>query len=164
MKKFEKSMHHHCIKLEYNTKVISKSHDYRIYKDAVLLTPGEWSDSITNSPIRYSSIALSKYASNWIDRYLNLDHNWSVVNRIGVVENPKFFNGKLMADLYINPITTNARDTIALIDANMIRHLSVELQSDDYWDSSDRIRCADNIQFMGCAVVTSPADINTRIK
>ena len=164
MKKFERVTHYHSIKLEYDTKIIRKSHDYRIYKDAILLTPGEWSDSITNSPIRYSAGALSKYSSNWTSKYLNLDHEWSVVNRIGMVEKPKFFNGKLMADLYINPITTNARDTIALIDADMIQHLSVELQSDDYWDSSDRIRCADNIEFIGCAVVTMPADLHTRIK
>ena len=52
---------------------------------------------------------------------------------------------------------------LALIDNNLVNWLSVELISNDTWD--DDVRCyADDIEFIGCAVVLFPASDNVYIK
>ena len=164
MKKKIKSLHYPKISFKYNTKIISKSSDARIYTDCILLTEGEYSDSIGRQPVVYSQYELSKAVKNWESNYLNLDHSFEVLKRLGFIKNPHLGkNGEILGDLYIFPITQTARDTIALIDNGLINWLSVELTSEDTWDSIVCKRNATDIRFIGAAIVTYPADSNTRV-
>jgi len=162
-KKNERNLHFPVIPFEYNEKIISKSTDVRIYREAVLLTEGEFTDSISRSPIMYTKAEISKGSSNWSNNYLNLDHSFEVLKRLGFVKNPIFRDGCLKGDLYIFPITQAARDVIAQIDNGLVNWLSVEITTEDYWNNKDNKRYASNIEFMGAAIVLMPADKNTRI-
>jgi len=164
MKKIVKSIHTPLVKFEFDNKYVDKSTDARIYRDVTLLLPGSWSDSITQSPVLYREDVLKKYASNWEENYLNLDHSYKVLDRIGYIMNPHFSNGKVKADLYIYPITRNARDVISLIDKNLINWLSVEIKTEDDWDSRNNIRYVRQMSFLGAAIVTSPACAGAKIK
>jgi len=158
--------HYVDIKFEYENKIINKARlgGARIYKNAILLTPGEWSDSVTRAPVLYSSEELNKGHKRWMGNYLNVNHSWNVEDRIGLVRNPSFKSDKVLADLYIYPITQRSKDVIALIDAGLVNNLSVELATKDIWDAKKNMRVAKDIRFIGLAVVTDPADPNTRIK
>ena len=151
------------IPFEYNKKLQSKSTDARIYKDTILLTPGEFTDSISRSAVVYTEEAIRESASNWSGNYLNLDHSYSSLDRLGFVKNTYYRKGAVRGDLYIFPITNNAKDIIALIDAGLVNWLSVELTTDDYWDSEDSKRYASDIKYIGAAICLSPADTSTRI-
>jgi len=159
----QKQNHKITVKLDYNKKIIEKDGGARIYRDCVLLTPGAWSDSTGMSAIEYTETELRRAAGNWSSNFLNLDHRWDVLSRIGHVENTHWNDG-VRGDLYIYPITQNARDAISLIDADMINELSVELMSRDVWKSEDEKRYATDIEFVGTAVVVMGACRETRIK
>ena len=146
------------------SRIIYKSGDSKIYKDVVILTPGDWSDAITNAPVRYTSDELRASCNNWTKNYLNLDHNWTVLNRIGYVLNPRYVNNKVVADLQIFRATQNGKDTIESIEEGLINEVSVELLSTDRWDSKENVRFATDIEFIGCAIVTEGACRETRIK
>lgn len=111
----------------------------------------------------YTREELSKSAGNWEQNYLNLDHSFDVRDRLGFVENTYFHKGKVKGDLHIFPITQAARDTIALIDADLVNWLSVEITTEDYWNENDNKRYASNISFIGAAICLYPADQSTRI-
>jgi len=160
----ERVNHKLITKFVYDDKIIQKSGDARIYNNAILLTPGAWSDAITKSPVEYTEEQLKKSAMRWESNYLNIDHSQGTLDRIGLVKNQKWFKGSVMADLYIYPITNNSRDTIALIDAGLVNSLSVELSSVDRWDFSTNKRFAEDITFHGCACVLDPACSETRIR
>ena len=81
------------IPFEYNKKLQSKSTDARIYKDTILLTPGEFTDSISRSAVVYTEDAIKESASNWTGNYLNLDHSYETLKRLGFVKNTYFRNG-----------------------------------------------------------------------
>lgn len=157
---------------EYKVKSYGPEHLYksnlRIYKGAVLLTPGTWSDSITNAPVLYRSDKLRKFSKNWEANTLTLGHDpmgADPLKVIGTVENQRWENGAVVGDLYINTILRSGQDAVALIEAGLINNLSVEMRTKDYWDSKDNIRCADDIRFQGVAIVGShPACKGTRIK
>ena len=157
-----KTNHKLSVKFSYNDKIIEKSGDARIYRDAILLTPGAWSDSLAGAPVEYTPSELKKSAGKWTSNYLNLDHNWSVLSRIGYVENTHWNKG-VRGDLHIHPITQNAKDTITMIDAGFVNHLSVELMSEDIWKAEDEKRYATNIEFIGLGVVLHPACPDSRI-
>jgi hypothetical protein len=163
-KKNERSLHFPLIPFEYNKKILSKSTDVRIYKDTILLTEGEFCDSITRSPIVYTSEEISKGATNWSSNYLNLDHSFEVQKRLGFVKNTYYKDKAVRGDLYIFPITQAAKDTIALIDADLVNWLSVEITTEDYWNNEDDKRYASNIEYIGAAICLYPADSKTRIK
>jgi len=150
-------------KFEYDTKIIQKG-DARVYNNAILLTPGAWSDCITRAPVEYTSEQLSKSATRWKENYLNIDHSRGTLDRIGYIKNARWYNKSVIGDLHIYPITQNAKDTIALIDAGLVNSLSVELSSVDRWDFQTNKRFAEDIEFFGCAVVLDPACENTRIR
>ena len=153
-------------KLEYKTKLIHKDRHggARVYKDAILLTPGEWSDAVTKAPVLYSSHEIKKSASNWERDRLNVNHSWFVEDQIGYVRNTYFSDDKLKGDLYIYPITNRARDTIALIDAKLVNDVSVEVATRDEWDTEKGMRIAKDLLFFGLAVVTDGACSDARIK
>ena len=129
----------------------------RIYKDAVLMVPGIYQDSKSRLKIFYKEDILRKNATNWKSNFLNVDHNLSVLSRIGFVENPRWDKNALIADLRIMPITTVAKDIIGLIDNNIINALSIEAITDEYFDNSLSCLCLKNIEFLGVAIVTTPA-------
>ena len=143
--------------------MFSKSTEFRIYRDACLLTPGEYTDSISMVPILYKDNVMKRYADNWTTEWLNLDHSRDTQKRIGYVRN-HYWNGKaVMGDLYIFPGTTAGSDTIAQIDAGLLNKLSVEVMSDDSWNNELQVRQVDTMQFIGSAVVTEPACEHTYI-
>jgi hypothetical protein len=160
----ERTNHKLISKFSYDNKIIQKSGDARVYNNAILLTPGSWSDAMTKAPVEYTDKQLSKSASRWEENYLNIDHSRGTLDRIGLVKNPKWYKGAVMADLYIYPITQRARDTIALIDAGLVNSLSVELSSVDRWDFNTNKRFAEDISFFGTAVVLDPACTSTKIR
>lgn len=155
--------HIHNVPLKYNTKILQKSSDVRIYKDTILLTPGEFSDAMTMSPVVYTDFELQKSAQNWDSDFLNIDHSWGTLDRIGYVKNTYGKKGIVYGDLHIYPITQRAKDTISLIDAGLVNWLSVEIMTHDRWDNKEKKMYAEDITFIGCAVVTHPACENTRI-
>jgi hypothetical protein len=157
--------HRPIVDFKYNKKIILKSSDVRIYKDVVILTPGEWSDAMTQSPVVYTDLELEKGSRMWSKNFLNIDHSWGTLDRIGYVRNPYYHRHiGVMGDLHIYPITERARDTIALIDAGLVNWLSAEIATQDIWNGDEQKRYATQIEFIGCAVVTSPACGETRIR
>jgi len=160
----ERVNHKLISKFVYDNKIIQKSGDARVYNNAILLTPGSWSDAMTKAPVEYTEDQLCKSASRWEENYLNIDHSRGTLDRIGTVNNPRWFKGCVMADLFIYPITQNAKDAIALIDSGMVNSLSVELSSLDKWDNNTNKRFAEDITFFGLAVCTDPACKDTKIK
>ena len=150
-------------KLEFNDKIIQKFGDARIYRDCIMLTPGSWSDSLTRAPVEYTPDELAKSATNWLGSYLDLDHQFGVLDRIGLVRNQHWINNAIMGDIHIYPITQNARDTIAQIDAGMINELSVELMSRDEYDYENDRLLATDIKFIGLGIVTAGACRSTKI-
>jgi len=163
-KKSERNLHSPLIPFKYDKKVLSKSTDVRIYRDTTLLTVGEYADSMSPAPVVYTEQALKDSATNWSSNYLNVDHSFEVQKRLGFIKNAYWRDGKVMGDLYIFPITQAAKDTIALIDAGLVNWLSVEITTRDEWNSEDNKRYANDIEFIGAAVVLYPADPHTRIK
>ena len=161
--KTERNLHWPTIKFDYNTKILKKSTDVRIYSNTIILTPGEFTDSMCRMPVVYSEDELKLSADRWDENFLNVDHCFDVQSRIGYVKNPRWHKGAVRGDLHIFPITQTAKDTIALIDAGLVNWLSAELTTQDVWDSNQNKRLATDIEFIGCAVVLYPADSNTRI-
>jgi len=160
----ERQTHRVLTKFKFNDKIIEKAGGARIYRDTTLLTPGSWSDSLGMSEVEYTPEELKKSAKHWDANYLNIDHNWGVLSRIGHIENTHWSDNAVKGDLYIYPITNTSRDTIALIDAKLINELSVELMSRDVWKSEDTKRYATEITYMGAAVVTMGACRETKIQ
>lgn len=150
-------------KWEYDDKIIQKAGDARVYRNCIFLTPGSWTDAITQAPVEYSSDELAKGSNNWIANFLNVDHSYRTNDRVGYAMNPRWFGNAVMGDIHIHPITRTAKDTIAQIDAGLINELSVELLSRDVWSEDQTKLLATDIKFCGLAVVTDGACRDTRI-
>ncbi len=163
MKNKVNTFHTCSVKFDYNKRIISKSTDAKIYRGVTLITPGTFVDSITQAPVKYSKEVLREFASNWTENYLNLDHSYETLDRIGYIENPRFEDGVVKADLYIYPVTDNAKDVINLIDNGLINWLSVEITTEDYWSQEDDRRYAQDIEYIGAAIVLHPACEGSRI-
>jgi len=146
----------------YSDKIIEKSGDARIYRDALILTPGIYSDSVVKSKTNFSSKELSKAINRWESNFLNLDHSRKTLDRIGYVKNIYWKDG-IFGDLYIYPITTNAKDAISLIDAGLVNSLSIEMTAEDKWDPIENIRVATDIIYFGVAIVTQTGCKDSRI-
>ena len=122
---------------------------------------------ITQSPVIYKPEVIKKYSSNWKSNYIDLGHSWAPLDFIGTVQNQHFFENALHGDLYINPNTRNGEDTITLIDCGILNSLSVEMMTDDSWDSDSQMKCANELEFMGVAICgpqPGPACKDTRIQ
>ena len=159
---------------EYDKKKITKG-DGRLYQDAILLKEGEYSDSITMSPIVYTKEQL-KAIPNHISRksdyfpidddriYLNMDHRPNeVLTRIGYVPNIYFLDNALRGDIYLHCLTRNSNDVRRLIDAGYVSHLSVEIMTKDSYSVEDDKVYAEDIVLVGLAVVLHPACPDSRI-
>lgn len=152
------------IPFSYNNKIISKS-KYRIYRDVVLLTPGEFVDALSNDKAIIKANVLKNTALKWESRYLDIDHAVNkVLARIGYVE-PRGWNGKaVIGDLFILPITQNARDTIALIDAGLITDVSVEIRTEEFWCEEKEGFEITDITYLGVGIVTKGACPDAKIR
>lgn len=158
------TVHKHILKLSYDNVTLSQYDDFRIYRNATILSPGEWTDCISHTPIVYSEEELTKNATNWRGNYLDLDHSFAVNDRIGYVQNPHAEDGCVKADLYILKNVQSGRDTITRIDCGLINEVSAELTTNDRYDYSNDKYLAEDICFLGAAVVTYGACSNTKIK
>lgn len=129
----------------------------RIYKDAVLLTEGVYTDSFSRRTMFYDGNVIAKNAKNWKSNYLTIDHSKSILDRIGYIENPHWDGKSLLADLRILPITQRAKDIISLVDNNMASGFSIEAETEEVYDTKRKMLRLSNITFLGGSVVTSPA-------
>lgn len=167
MELFEPSLKLHNLDFNYNTSIIQKSNGQKVYKDVVILTPGVWADSISNSQIMYKEDVIRRDYSNWDNlKYVNLGHSHFPLDLVGTVQDPYYDNG-VRADLRLNSNTSNGRDIIELIDQGLINKLSVELRTQDYWDSQNMVRCVGKALFMGVSILgpnQTPACAEARIK
>ena len=150
--------------LQYDEKLISKD-KYRIYWNAVLMTPGTYIDALSGEVSIIDREVLRKTALNWSENYLNIDHDvYSVLSRIGYVE-PKGWNGEsVIGNLKILPVTQRAKDVISLIDAGLITDLSVEMKSVEEWDNRKSGWRILDITYTGAAIVTKGACPHAKIK
>jgi len=156
MKEKKMTLRTHRVDFEYDKKLFGKSTDVRIYHNAIMISPGKHTDSITMAPVEYTPEVLSATTQNVRSNYLNLDHSHETLKRVGRFVNPYWDGEHVRADLYIYPVTQNSRDTIELIDSGMVNWLSVELLTEDEWTPENEIRVKD-LDYIGLAVVTAPA-------
>ena len=123
---------HIVIPLLYNSSLIFKSNDTKIYRDAVLLTPGLWADMISNSNILYKSEKLTEYATNWSNNIIDLHHSHHPLHLCGTVRNQRWgYSDKLgkyavLGDLYIERCLSAGKEVATLIDLGLVNQLSVE--------------------------------------
>jgi len=163
-KDVKNTIHKHILNLSYDNVSLSQYEDFRIYRNATILTPGEWTDSITREPVVYSASELEKSATNWKENYLDLDHLFNVDNRIGYVMSPHAEKGEVKADLYILRNTQKGDDTIKKIDVGLVNGISAELTTTDRYNFSDNKYYANDIVYFGAAVCCMPACIMARVK
>jgi len=163
--KMMKRLHLPLIKFETPQKLISKSSDWRIYHDAIILAPGVWTDAASKVKTYFSPRELEKSAKRWRVNYLNVNHNYrDPLSRIGYVKNTYWDGEKIRGDLYILADTSAGKDIVSLIDANLVNWLSPELLSSDKWNSQKGLHEATDIEFIGCAVVIHPACPKAKIR
>jgi hypothetical protein len=158
------TVHKHILNLSYDNTTLSQYDDFRIYKNATILAPGEWTDCITHSPVVYSAKELEKSATNWKENYLDLDHSFAVNDRIGYVRNPHADNGCVKADLYIFKKVQAGKDVIEKIDIGLVNGVSAELTTQDRYDFSTDKYMAEEIVFLGAAICCYGACANAKVK
>ena len=168
----EKTLRRLMIPFAYDKKNIAKG-DGRRYNKCEILHVGSHSDSISRTEIFYSAEELKKAALAITEKnkyfnldqdkiYLNLDHEPSkVLSRIGYVYNVYFSNDSIKGDLYLHRLTSASKDSVALIDADFVSGLSVEILTRDVWE--DHKLCAKDIELCGLSLVTYPADYRARV-
>ena len=150
-------------KFEYKNKVIKKSSNLVIYKEATLLVSGVYADSATNRFTNYPKKVIERYAKNWKSNFLSLDHSKDVLKRIGKIKNPKYKDGKLVGDLYIYTVTSVAKDVVKLIDSGLINWMSVEVNTKDKYNYEMDLMEVKEMEFVGASVVSLPACPNAKI-
>jgi len=154
------SSHCHYMNLSYDNhfhKDGTHGDRWQIFKGAVILAPGTWSDSVSMRPIVYSSKELQKGSDNWESNYLNLDHYQDTNNRIGRIENPRFEDGVVKGDLWINKNLSKGKDTIEKIYCELVNWVSAEIITVDRHDYSEDKCFAEEICFLGAAITCFPA-------
>jgi len=151
-------------RLNYDKSRRVKAANLKIYYDVVLLSPGDYADSISKRYIRYSDKIIRRYADNWSVDFLCLDHKKDALSRVGKVKNPRIKSGKLVADLYIYTTTQNGHDIVQNIENGLVNWVSVEAYSEDEYNHKDGIMCVKYIEFVGAAIVTLPAYKDAYIK
>jgi len=145
-------------------KIIQKSTKDRIYRGCEILHEGIYCDSLSKENTYYPKETLKKCITKWRDNHLNINHNtMDILSKIGFVENSRWENNCVMADLRILPITQNARDTISLIDAGICTDLSVEIFCDEEYDYDTNMINVVDMEFDGVSCVIQGADPNARI-
>ena len=158
------TIHKHILKLSYDTTTLSQYEDYRVYRNSVILSPGEWTDCISRTPVVYTESELNKGATNWKENFLNIDHSLSVNDRIGYVMKAYGDKGVVKADLYINKKLQTGKDTIARIDCGLVNGVSAELITNDIYDFEENKYMASDITFLGAAVVCIGACSDAKVR
>ena len=143
-------------RLEYDSQISHKSQGMRIFKGAIMLTPGTWADMVTNANVLYKSDVIDKYSNNWVSNYIDLQHSHHPRDLVGTVHNQYSKNGILKGDLWINTNLTAGRDIVQLIDSNIVNQLSIEMFTNDKWDSNTHVRSVELIKFLGVAIIGGP--------
>ena len=153
------------IPLTYDSYVIQKSTDHKIYKNAILFTPGSWTDSVSAMECYYSPEVISRCAEIWPTRYINLQHSHNPIDFVGSVYNQHWDGVSLKGDLHLFR-TGIGEHIITLIDAGIINKLSVEANTEDSYDRKLMIRSTDDMEFLGVSIIghiPAPACKDARI-
>ena len=160
MKKYNKTIHYLTRSLEYDKdnlfddiKYVYKGKDREIFRNAVLITPGEWADSVTNAPVVWEESKLMAYSNNWYSNYINLGHQHNPLSFVGFIENQKWFNGAIRGDLCIYTNISKGKDAVTGIKNGLLNNLSIEVATHDYWNTELMKRCADEITFLGVSLL-----------
>ena len=166
--KNEKTLRRLLVPFEYDKKRVTKDRKGKMFESCVLLVQGEFSDSVTMSPVVYTKEELMKIPANLSmksdyfplddDRiYLNVDHKPNdTLSRIGYVPNIYYLNGALKGDVYMHCLTQNSRDIRVLADAGYVKSLSVEILTSDRYGDDGKLY-AEDIVMLGLAIVLNPA-------
>ncbi|HQJ88742.1 MAG TPA: hypothetical protein PLY91_09405 [Methanoregulaceae archaeon] len=140
---------------------LERSGDALIVRDVNLLAAGTWTDSGTRTPCEYAPAVLEQYAANWADSSLWSRHLGGaprrITEKVGTVLNPHFENDAVVGDLALHGLTSESRDTIALIEAGEANYVSVEHTGRERWNVGRKVHEAQEILFLGAAVVNRGA-------
>lgn len=135
-----------------------------IFKQAKLLTPGIYTDNYSKKRVNYNKEILKANAQNWSNpAYVNIDHDMSLLKRIGTVQNQGWKDNSVVADLVLAPVTTAAKDVINLIKKGLATDLSIEALTDEEWDPINKYFNLTDIKFTGVAIVTRGACPDSKI-
>lgn len=139
--------------------------DEFIIKNATLIAPGIWTDSLSKKPCFYKKEILKKFANNWKSTVLTINHSFKVEDIIGYITNIRWSerDEAIVGDLHIFPITTKARDLIKEIKLSAKNKefprlgVSVDILTKDVWNQRDHVREAIYIEFWGATIGYNPA-------
>ena len=135
----------------------------RIYAGCILLEEGKFADSASKMSIFYDGKVLKRDAGKWLSNYVSINHSNDILDRIGYVENPRWANNKLLADIRIIPVTSRAKDVISLLDNNMAQDLSIEALTEEEYDKDLKCLRLTTISFTGLSIVTQGACGSARV-
>lgn len=146
-------------------------------KGVPVLTPGEWTDSMQQTPLYYPPEVLAKYANNWDGFNVYSKHSHGeprdATDVIATVQNPRWDNaavldgGKMgpavVADLRYHCLTQKSKECLALAKAGLVACPSVEHDGVEVYNpKTDRYE-AQSIRFSGLAQVEAGACADIRI-
>ena len=134
------------------------------FPNETLICPGSFRDSYSRKEIIYSKEILRKNAENWDEPiFLTLDHSANVLDRIGLIKNPRW-NGKcIIGDLVILTITQKAKDAISLIERGLITDLSIEALTNEEYDIIEKNLMLTDIKFKSVSLVVQGACPDAKI-
>ncbi len=145
----------HNIKELRGKKVTEHPDGSKTYHDVTLLGVGVWTDSKSGQRIEYTADVLEKYATNWAQNRLSIDHDHTTLGTVGEVIN-QYYNAntqEIRGDLTIDPITQPAKDIMALVDKGRVKALSTEVKTIDTFDPKTKRYKAQSLEFYGQSIV-----------
>lgn len=143
----------------YNVKFVKEKDEF-VYKDVIILAPGVWADSKTRAPVKYPRNILMKYANNWRNYHVTVNHSRNLDDYIGFVDNIRWSDEKdaVIGDIHILAITEKAKDIIKMIESKKFKiGVSPNLYTKDIWNYEEKCREVRYILFDGVALVPEPA-------
>lgn len=137
-----------------------------------LLAPGTWTDSTQKQPCRYTEQHLERYAQNWVSYSYWSRHSGGtprdITDKIATIRNLRYDQG-VIGDLFYHGQTTKSKDAISLIKAAAAGTISwpyssVEMMTRDKWILSEKLYEAQEITFLGAAMVDEGACRTCKIR
>lgn len=138
-----------------------------------LLAPGTWTDSTQKTPCRYTGEVLERYHANWIDFSYWSRHGGGAprdltTEWIADIRNLRYQDG-VIADLFYHGITNASQEAIKVIRAAQAGKIpfpysSVEMMTRDKWIISEKLYEAQEVVFLGAAMVKEGACRVCRIR
>jgi len=137
-----------------------------------LLAPGTWTDSTQKQPCRYTEHHLERYAQNWTSYSYWSRHSGGtprdITDKIATIRNLRYDQG-VIGDLFYHGQTTKSKDAISLIKAAAAGTIpwpysSVEMMTRDKWILSEKLYEAQEITFLGAAMVDEGACRTCKIR